>query len=232
MSTTPGQDGFADRGWPPPAPNPPPHKGPAATPAPPPWSPPAPGGPTGGEPDTQPSGALPLAAAAVAGAAVALALGTYGRVHTPTGDSIATFGFPAVLPMKAWFATIAAALALCQLASALAMYGHLPGLRTTPRWIAPVHRWGGTVAFVVSLPVAYHCLWSLGFQDTDTRVLVHSIMGCAFYGAFATKLLALRIERLPSWALPVIGGSLVTILTSIWLTSSLWFFTNVGFPGI
>ena len=30
----------------------------------------------------------------------------------------------------------------------------------------------------------------------------------------------------------LIGGSLVTILTSIWLTSSLWFFTNIGFPGV
>ena len=173
-----------------------------------------------------------LIAAAVAGGAVALALGTYGRVHEPTGDSIATFGFPAVLPMKAWFGTIVLVLALSQLGSALALWGRLPGVRTTPGWLAPVHRWSGTAAFVVSLPVAYHCLWSLGFQDTDARVLYHSLVGCAFYGAFATKLLALRIERLPAWALPVIGGLLVTCLTVIWLTSSLWFFTNVGFPGV
>jgi hypothetical protein len=170
--------------------------------------------------------------AAVAGASVAVALGTYGRVHEPTGDSIATFGFPAVLPMKAWFTTAVALLALAQLASALAMWGRLPGVRASSSWVAPVHRWSGTVAFVVSLPVAYHCLWSLGFRDTDTRVLVHSLLGCAFYGAFATKLLALRIERLPAWALPVIGGLLVTCLTVIWLTSSLWFFTNIGFPGV
>jgi hypothetical protein len=26
------------------------------------------------------------------------------------------------------------------------------------------------------------------------------------------------------------GGLLVTLLTGLWLTSSLWFFTNVGFP--
>jgi hypothetical protein len=175
---------------------------------------------------------VPLLMAAVAGASVAVALGTYGRVHEPTGDSIATFGFPAVLPMKAWFTTAVALLALAQLASALAMWGRLPGVRASSAWVAPVHRWSGTVAFVVSLPVAYHCLWSLGFQDTDTRVLVHSLLGCAFYGAFATKLLALRIERLPAWALPVIGGSLVTCLTVIWLTSSLWFFTNIGFPGV
>jgi Family of unknown function (DUF6529) len=178
------------------------------------------------------SGTRPLLVAAIAGGAVALALGTYGNVHEPTGDSIATFGFPAVLPMKAWFATAVLTLALAQLVSALALWGRLPAVRRAPGWLAPAHRWCGTAAFVVSLPVAYHCLWSLGFQDTDTRVLAHSLLGCAFYGAFATKLLALRIGGLPRWALPVIGGLLVTSVTGLWLTSSLWFFTNVGFPGV
>lgn len=163
---------------------------------------------------------------------VALALGTYGRVHEPTGGSITTFGFPTVLSMKAWLATGAAVLALAQLASALAMWGHLPGVRTRPAWLPPVHRWSGTAAFVLTLPVAYHCLWSLGFQDTDARVLAHSLLGCAFYGAFATKMLVLRSANLPRLALPVVGGLLVTGLTGLWLTSSLWFFTNVGFPGV
>lgn len=173
-----------------------------------------------------------LVAAALAGGAVAVALGTYGRAHDPTGADITTFGFPAVLPMKAWFATAVFVLALAQVASALALWGRLPGVRAVPGWVAPLHRWSGTVAFVVSLPVAYHCLWSLGFQDTDTRVLAHSLVGCAFYGAFATKMLTLRLERTPAWVLPVIGGLLVTCVTALWFTSSLWFFTNVGFPGI
>jgi hypothetical protein len=43
-------------------------------------------------------------------------------------------------------------------------------------------------------------------------------------------MLVLRIDRLPRLALPVCGGLLVTLLTGLWLTSSLWFFTNVGFP--
>ena len=183
-------------------------------------------------PQTPPSGTWPLTAASIAGGAVALALGAYGRVHEPTGDDIATFGFPAVLPMKAWFGTAVLALALGQLVSALALWGRLPGGRSAPGWLAPVHRWSGTAAFVVSLPVAYHCLWSLGFRDTDARVLAHSLLGCAFYGAFAIKLLALRIDGLPRWGLPVIGGLLVTCVTGLWLTSSLWFFMNVGFPGV
>jgi hypothetical protein len=169
-----------------------------------------------------------LIAAAAAGGAIALALGTYGRVHEPTGGTITTFGFSSLLAMKAWLATAAAGLALAQLVSALAMWGRLPGVTSVPAWLGPVHRWSGTAAFVVSLPVAYHCLWALGFQDTGARQLAHSLFGTAFYGAFATKLLVLRIAARPGWALPVIGGLLVTLLTGVWLTSSLWFFSTFG----
>ncbi len=169
--------------------------------------------------------------AATAGAAVALSLGAYGRLHDPSGGTIVTFGFSTLISMKVYLGTAAFVLALAQLTSALAMWGRLPGVNgPVPGWVAPVHRWTGTAAFVLSLPVAYHCLWSLGFQDTDTRVLAHSLAGCAFYGAFATKLLALRIENRPAWTLPLLGSLLVTGLTVIWLTSSLWFFDSFGFP--
>ncbi|MEM7339456.1 MAG: DUF6529 family protein [Actinomycetota bacterium] len=173
---------------------------------------------------------LPLIAI---GGLVALSLGVYARVHTPTGQGITTFGFPAVLPMKAWFTTVAAALGLTQAASALWMYGRLPGVAApAPGWLGPTHRWLGTAAFLFTLPVAYHCLWALGFQNTTLRVLAHSILGCAFYGAFVTKMLVLRSDRLPGWSLPVTGGALFALLTGLWFTSSLWFFTTIGFPGV
>ena len=108
----------------------------------------------------------------------------------------------------------------------------MPGVRSTPRWVRHAHRWTGTAAFLLALPVAYHCLWSLGWRRTDTRVVVHGVLGCAFFGAITTKLLVLRFDGLPKWTLPAVGGLLVAILTGIWLTSSLWFFTNVGFPGL
>jgi hypothetical protein len=182
--------------------------------------------------DARPSRtAVALIAPALAGGAVAVALGVYGRVHDATYRPIFDLGFPSMQAMKAWLATGAVTLALFQLVSALAMYGRLPLVGTTPRWLPVAHRWSGTAAFLLSLPVAYHCLWALGFQsDAGARVLIHSILGCAFYGAFTTKLLALRSKRLPGWSLPVIGATLVTVLTAIWLTSALWFFTNVDFP--
>ena len=175
---------------------------------------------------------LPVIAAAAIGGAVSLSLGVYGRVHGPTGETIFAFGFPTVLAMKAWFTTAAAALAVVQALSAAWMWGRLPGLGVAPSGVATWHRWTGTLAFFLTLPVAYHCLWSLGFQDTDLRVLAHSLLGCAFYGALTAKLLLLRSTRLPGWTLPASGGLLVAVLAAIWLTSSLWFFTTVGFPGI
>jgi Family of unknown function (DUF6529) len=41
-----------------------------------------------------------------------------------------------------------------------------------------------------------------------------------------------RSRRMPRWALPVIGGSLFAALTVIWLSSALWFFSNIEFPGL
>ena len=93
-----------------------------------------------------------------------------------------------------------------------------------------MHRLAGTLAFLFTLPVAFLCLWSLGFQDHTTRVLVHSLLGCFFYGAFVVKILAVRVRGLPNWLLPVMGGVVFVTLVGIWLTSSFWFFRNVGFP--
>ena len=61
---------------------------------------------------------------------------------------------------------------------------------------------------------------------TTSRVLVHSLLGCAFYGAFTTKLLVLRSDRVPGWALPVFGGIVVVLMVGLWFTSSLWYFTG------
>jgi hypothetical protein len=164
------------------------------------------------------------------GAGVAVALGVYSKQHTASGRPIFTLGFSSMLPMKAWLTTIALALVVVQLLTALWMWGRLPGAGAAPGWASVVHRWSGSAAFVVSLPVAVHCLWALGFATYSTRVYIHSIVGCAFYGAYAAKMLGLRIRGLPGWALPVLGGAVLSLFVTLWLTSSLWFFTQHGIP--
>ncbi len=164
----------------------------------------------------------------LAGAAVAVIAGVYGRVHDPTGENIVDLFFSSTANMKAWLATLAVALAVFQLVSALKIYGRLLPGRSTPSWLGDVHRLSGTLAFLATLPVAYHCLWSFGYQTGDTRVWVHSLVGCVFYGALTTKVFVVRNHALPGWALPVAGGLVFAVLTAAWATSALWLFTEVG----
>src|SRR5881397_1431020 len=171
-----------------------------------------------------------LLIAAALGAAVALALGVYGHVHDPSQKLVFTLFFSSTIAMKVWFASVALAFAVVQVLTALWIYGKLPW--RAPAWAGYVHRVSGRLAFIISLPVAYHCLWSLGFQSTSTRVLAHSILGCVVYGAFAAKVLIVRSRGLPGWALPVAGGVMFSMLVAVWLTSALWFIDKQGFPAL
>ena len=180
--------------------------------------------------DRPPNAAPRLLAAAALGAGVAVALGVYGRVHDPSQELVFTLFFSSTISMKVWLAGVAVVFAVVQVLSALWVYGKLPG--RAPAWAGTAHRISGRLAFIVSLPVAYHCLWSLGFQDSTTRVLVHSLLGCAFYGAFAAKVTIVRSKGLPGVALPVAGGVVFSILIGAWLTSAYWFIDNQGWPDI
>ena len=172
------------------------------------------------------SGIAVLIAVAL-GALVAVGLGAFGKVHEPQYFSINLAGFSSGLVVKAWLATVAMVLALFQLVSAFAMYRLIPGGKA-PFWIGTAHVWSGRLAVLVSVPVAVHCLYALGFQTADTRVLLHSFLGCFFYGIFICKMIVLAKDDQKPWVIPVIGGLVFTGLVGLWLTSSLWFFSNNG----
>ena len=161
---------------------------------------------------------------ALVAAAVAVGLGVYGKVHDPTGTAFNLAGFSSTGAVKSWLASTAFFFALVQLVSAFMVYGKLPG----PRWASALHRWSGRIAFLVAVPVAVHCLYALGYQTYETRVMWHSALGCFFFGAFSAKMLLLRSQRLPGWLLPLVGGLVFTVLTLIWLTSAFWFFRTFG----
>ena len=172
-----------------------------------------------------------LFGALLLGAGVAVALGVFGRVHEPTyGAAWPTFGFSTTATFKAWTGTVVVALALVQLLTALWLYGRLPGARTAPAWLGTFHRASGTLAFVLSLPVAAYCLYGFGFapEPFSSRTLIHSLAACAFYGAFAAKVVLVHTRRLPGWALPVAGGLLLTTVVVAWLTSAVWLFSEIG----
>jgi hypothetical protein len=171
-----------------------------------------------------------LFAALLLGAGVSVALGVYGRVHTGSYQALPTLGFTSAGTFKAWATSLVLLLAGAQLVSALWLYGRLSGASRAPAWLGPAHRACGALAFLLSLPVAAFCLYGFGFAPggSSARTLVHSLAGCAFYGALAAKVLLVHSRRIPGWALPVAGGLLLTLVVVLWLTGAVWFFDVEG----
>lgn len=179
--------------------------------------------------------AVPLTAFA-AGGAVALLVGVFGRVHDPTLNGTTDLGFDTVLEMKTAVTLVIAVLVVLQLIGALWMYGKLGG--PAPRWLGAAHRATGALTLLLSLFVAYHCLWSLGFEvghlpdgeEVPVRTVVHGVAGCAVIGAVVVKLTAVRSRRAPGWFLPVAGGLLFSLFVLVILTSAVWYVNVKGWP--
>jgi hypothetical protein len=178
-------------------------------------------------PDRYSLGIGKLVVPSLIGGLVALTLGVYGRLHHPTGVVVNIAGFTSAGYVKSWLATIATFFAIVQVTSALVMYGKIPRVRA-PSWIGRLHQWSGRIAFLAAVPVAIDCLYGLGFQTYSTRVLIHSILGCAFFGFFTIKMLILPKRGLPNWTLPLAGALVFTVLVGLWFTSAFWFFSNFG----
>jgi hypothetical protein len=154
-----------------------------------------------------------------------------GDISSRYADLVETV-FSSAIAGKAWLATGAVVLALVQVLTASRMWGRLG--RVVPVSFAAsrqVHRWSGRIALLLTLPVFFHCATILGFGAPNARVAVHSVAGSFVYGVVAAKLLVIRhhSRNYAPWVLPVLGGSLAAVLTTLWLTSSLWYFTNVRF---
>jgi len=165
--------------------------------------------------------ALPL----VVFALITLTVGLVARqtIRTPYSTPFFDLFFSDTLHMKAWLVTAAVILACGQLLTAARIYELL---RFPPkgRFYNSAHRWSGRAAIPLTLPVAYHCVFMLGFSTHSPRILIHSLLGSALYGAVVAKVLVVRSTRFATWVLPVAGGLLFAIILGLWLTSALWFF--------
>jgi mono/diheme cytochrome c family protein len=162
-----------------------------------------------------------LAAPLLAFALVSLTAGLLAK-HEPRSKGYFRLFFSDPIHLKAAFATAVVVLACFQLFTAAWIFRKLPWRK--PAWVNPVHRWSGRLAFACTLPVAYHCIFKLGFRHPSTRVLAHSLLGCAFYGAYAAKVTIVRLHRFPRPVLPIAGGLLFAILIGVWYTSAVWLY--------
>jgi Family of unknown function (DUF6529) len=143
---------------------------------------------------------------------------------------LVTSVFSTPIAFKAWFATAAGVFAIVQVLTGARIFGKLTGIvPVPPPRVNRIHRWSGRLAILCTLPVAFHCIFMLGFQTGDARVLAHSLLGTFIYGVFAAKVFFVRDPDHPRWVLPLVGGTLFTVLAALWSTSSLWYFTQVRF---
>ena len=147
-----------------------------------------------------------------------------------TYTDVMTSVFTSTIAAKAWFASAAVVFAIVQVSTGARIFGKLQRLIPLPRpWPNRIHRWSGRLAILCTLPVAFHCIFILGFRSTDARVLAHSIFGSFVYGVIAVKVFFVHDHDHPSWTLPVVGGTLFAVLATLWATSAYWYFTEIRF---
>ncbi|MFL6012751.1 MAG: DUF6529 family protein, partial [Gaiellaceae bacterium] len=143
---------------------------------------------------------------------------------------IVTSVFSTTIAFKVWFATAAILLAVVQVLTGARIFGKLERFVPLERpRVNRVHRWSGRLAVFFTVPVAFHCIFILGFKTTSPRVVAHCILGSFVYGVFVVKVFFVHDRLHPRWVVPVLGGTMASVLAGLWATSALWYFTNVHF---
>ena len=96
-----------------------------------------------------------------------------GAIRQPYPTPFFHLFFSDTLDMKVWLITAAVVLGFFQLLTAARIYQLL---RFSPpgRLYNLVHRFSGYTAVALTVPVAYHCIFLLGFGTYDLRVYIHS----------------------------------------------------------
>ena len=123
-----------------------------------------------------------------AGAAASVALGAYSVAHEPSGRDFVLYGFDSSAEWKNALTLVVAVLLVVQAAIGFKLAG-LFGLRPAGRlWLSELRRLIATVAVGLSLPVAFHCVWVLGFGSDSPVGALHSILGCIAYGCVVAAL--------------------------------------------
>ena len=160
-------------------------------------------------------------------AAFALAAGLLARGRHELHGNFRLF-FSSQLHLMAWLSMLALGLACCQLFTAAWIFRKLPWPR--PPWIPALHRWTGRLAILFVLPVLYWCIFQLGFQTFDARLVAHSLLGTLFVGAVVGKITIVRLRRFPVWVYLLAGLLVFATLLGAWATSALWFVRQAGIP--
>jgi hypothetical protein len=172
---------------------------------------------------------LGLAIALATGALVTESIGLLERhmLASPHPIPYVHLFFSDPFYMKAWLASATLMLSFGQLVTAAGMFGvfHISAATSFYRL---THRWSGRVAMALTLPVAFNCLFDLGVNPLDWRIMAHATLGAFIYGIFVAKMLLVRQSQAPGWALPIAGSALFATILGLWITSAYWLFSLYG----
>jgi Family of unknown function (DUF6529) len=121
-----------------------------------------------------------------------------------------------VAEVKVVLASVAAALAVYQLALAAVAYGRLRPRLLDSAVASWVHRASGDAILLLVATTAIACVSYYGFEDGG----LHAVAACALLALLALKVVAVRLGGQLSRLLPLLGLSLFAALAVTWLTSA------------
>jgi hypothetical protein len=123
-----------------------------------------------------------------------------------------------VAEVKIVLASIAAALAVYQVALMAVGYGklRLPLLAAAPASAA--HRAAGDAIAVLTIVVATMCITVFGFSEDDASA--HVVLACALLAVFAFKVVVVRWWHALGRLLPALGITLLVLFWATWATAA------------
>jgi hypothetical protein len=128
---------------------------------------------------------------------------------------------------KAAGSTVVAFLAMSQAYSMHAVMGHLPRAGIKVKYLMRAHRYGGRIAIVLAVLVAYFCLTDLGAPHSPLRGFIHGIFGSTAFTALGIKFALIRWRPEIAYRVaPWLGGYAAGAFIVVWITSGLAYYTG------
>lgn len=130
--------------------------------------------------------------------------------------------------LKALGATVVALLALSQTYTMSAAMGKVPTLGIKMKYLMRSHRYGGRIAIVLAVVVAYFCMSDIGAPQSPLAVMLHTIFGTTAFVAIAIKLGLLKWRPTIAYdAAPWLGRYAAFAFVAVWITSVLSYYTDI-----
>jgi Family of unknown function (DUF6529) len=130
--------------------------------------------------------------------------------------------------LKALGATVVAVLAVFQGLTMAAAMGTIPRGPVKMRYLMRAHRYGGRIAILLAVAVAFFCIVDRGAATSPfPRAAIHAFFGSTAFAVLAVKFALLRFRPALAYDLaPWLGRYAAVAFVVIWITSAYAYFTG------